>query len=71
MYQVAALSARPDDSHIDPEFFRDGRLLSPAEIPENDWSIYDSQLTVYLAPFQHISNAIRQFGFRYAVIADQ
>lgn len=71
MYQVVALSARPDDPHINPEFFRDGRLLSPAEIPENDWSIYDSQLTVYLAPFQHISNAIRQFGIRYAVIADQ
>ncbi|MCV7280833.1 hypothetical protein H7J88_14380 [Mycolicibacterium flavescens] len=71
MYQVASRSARPGNPHISPEFFRDGRLLSPEEIPESNWSIYDSQLTVYLAPFRQISDAIRQFGQRFVVVADQ
>lgn len=68
-YQVASLTARPDDPHIDPKFFRDGRLLSPTEIPDDSWSIYDSQLTVYLATWPRIIDAIRQFGRTYMTIA--
>lgn len=68
-YQVVSLTARPDDPHINEEFFRDGRLLPPSEIAVEDWSIYDSQLTVYLAPWPRINDAIRQFGSAYNVIA--
>ena len=69
-YQVVSLTARPDDPHIDEKFFRDGRLLSPSEIADEDWSIYDSQLTVYLATSPRINDAIYQFGDAYNVIAD-
>lgn len=68
-YQVAALTARPDDPHISEKFFRDGRLLPPSEIAAEDWSIYDAQLTVYLTPWPRINEAIRQFGREYDVIA--
>ncbi|MFN6549141.1 hypothetical protein ACP6C7_05940 [Mycolicibacterium septicum] len=68
-YQVVSLTARPDDPHINEEFFRDGRLLPPSEIAAEDWSIYDSQLTVYLAPWPRINGAIREFGSAYDVIA--
>jgi hypothetical protein len=46
-YQVASLTVRPDDPHINTEFFRDGRLLPPDEIAKTDWSIYDTQLGVF------------------------
>lgn len=68
-YQVVSLTARSDDPHINEEFFRDSRLLPPSEIPTEDWSIYDSQLTVYLAPWPRINEAIRQFGRAFDVIA--
>jgi hypothetical protein len=67
-YQVVSLTARPGDTHINPEYFKNGRLLSPSEISEEDWSIYDSQLTVYLATSPRINEAIRQFGDAYDVI---
>lgn len=69
MYQVASLTARPGNPTIDPKFFRDGRLLSPTEIPDNTWSMYDAELTVYLAPWQRIGDAIDQFGDVYSTIA--
>ena len=69
MYQVAVLTARPDDPHINDEFFSGGRLLPPNRITEADWSIYDTQLTVYLTPWPRINDAIRQFGDAYDVIA--
>jgi hypothetical protein len=68
-YQVASLTVRPGDPHINPEYFKEGRLLSPSEISEADWSIYDSQLAVYLAPWPRIFDAIQQFGHTYDVIA--
>ena len=69
-YQVASLTARPGDLHIDPNYFgNNGRLLSQSEIPDDSWSLYDSQLTVYLAPWPAINDAIRQFGRAYGVIA--
>lgn len=40
--------------------------MSPSEIPDDMWSIYDSQLTVYLAPSPRILDAINQFGDVYA-----
>jgi hypothetical protein len=70
MYQVAALTARPDDPHINNEFFKDGRLLPPAEIPDSDWSIYDAQLSTYLVAFPHTRPAIEEFVHKYDVIAD-
>ena len=68
-YQVVSPTAKPDDPHIDARFFRGTRLLSPSEIPESEWSLYDSQLTVYLAPWPNILEAIRQYGETYDVIA--
>jgi hypothetical protein len=68
-YQVVSLTARPDDPHIDKKFFSGGRLLPPSEIPDADWSIYDIQLTVYLAPWPRINDAIQQFGRAYDLIA--
>lgn len=68
-YQVVSLTARPDDPHIDEKFFSGGRLLSPSEIADADWSIYDSQLTVYLATSPRINDAIQQFGRAYDLIA--
>ena len=70
-YRVVSLTARPGDEHINPEYFKDGRLLSPSEIPDADWSIYDIQLTVYLATWGRVNDAIQQFGRAYDRIADQ
>jgi hypothetical protein len=67
-YQVVSLTARPDDPYIDERFFRDGRLLSPSEIPEEDWSIYDAQLSAFLTTSPQVLNAIDQFGHAYDVI---
>lgn len=68
-YQVVSLTARPDTPYIGKRFFSGGRLLSPTEIADEDWSLYDTQLTVYLATSGRINNAIQQFGDAYNVIA--
>lgn len=68
-YQIASLTARPADPHIDERFFKGERLLPPSQIDEADWSIYDAQLTVYLTPWAAINNAIIQFGRTYDTIA--
>jgi hypothetical protein len=68
-YQVAALTARAGDPHLNAEFFINGRLRSPNEITDTDWSIYDSQLTVYLASWPRINAAIQQFGQMFSLIA--
>ena len=68
-YQVASLTAPPDDPHIGERFFKGERLLSPSQIDEADWSIYDAQLTVYLTPWPTILEAIYQFGRAYDTIA--
>jgi hypothetical protein len=44
-YQVVSLTVRPDDSHINAEYFKDGHLLPPNEIPSSALSIYNSQLS--------------------------
>jgi hypothetical protein len=69
-YQVVSLTARPDTPYIGKRFFSGGRLLSPSEIADEDWSLYDTQLTVYLATSGRINDAIQQFGDAYNVIAD-
>jgi hypothetical protein len=69
-YQVASLTARPGDPHISPEFFIADRLKSPAEISDANWSIYDAQLTVFLAPSPRIYDAIQRFGRTYERIAN-
>jgi hypothetical protein len=68
-YQVVSLTARAGDRHIDDKFFSGGRLLSPSEIADQDWSLYDSQLTVYLATSPRMNEAINQFGRTYDLIA--
>ncbi len=70
MYRVASLTARDDDPHINDEFFRNGSLLPPNEIPEEDLSIYRAQLRVYLVPWPQINAAIDQFASTYSLIAD-
>lgn len=62
-FEVAVLTARSGDPAIDPKFFGpDGRLIAPDELEENTWSVYDSQLTVYLSVFPPINDAIRSYG---------
>lgn len=68
-YRVASLIARPGDPHINPEFFVADRLKSPAEISDAEWSLYDTQLTVFLAPSPRINDAIARFGRTYERIA--
>lgn len=70
MYQVASLTARDDDPHINEEFFRDGHLLPLDEIPEEDRSIYRTQLRVYLVPWPQIGAAVEQFSRAYGAVAD-
>jgi hypothetical protein len=68
-YQVASLTARQDNRHIEEKFFSGGRLKPPNEIADGDWSIYDIQLTTYLATWPRIIDAISQFGNAYNTIA--
>jgi hypothetical protein len=70
-FQIASLTARPNASSIANRFFKDGKLLPPNEVPDTDWSIYDTQLTIYLAKFPPINDAIGQFGRAYDFIATQ
>ena len=70
-YQVATLTARPGDPHIDDRFFQAGRLLPPNRVSAADWSIYDAQLTVYLSSWPAVNKAIEQFGHAYDVIVRQ
>jgi hypothetical protein len=71
-YEVASLTIRVGDPTVDPRYFdAGGRLLSPDAIPDQDWSLYDSQLTAYLASYPPIYRAIRQFGGTYQAIAQQ
>ncbi len=66
------LTIRVGDPTVDPRYFdAGGRLLSPDAIPDQDWSLYDSQLTAYLASYPPIDRAIRQFGGMYQTIARQ
>lgn len=71
-YEIASLSAKPGNRTIDSKFFGpSGQLLSPEEIPDGAWSVYDAQLRVYLAAFPPVNDAIRQFGRIYQRIANQ
>jgi hypothetical protein len=71
-YEVASLTVRVGDPTVDPRYFdAGGRLLPPDQIPDGDWSLYDSQLTAYLAAFPPIDDAIREFGQTYQTIATQ
>jgi hypothetical protein len=71
-FEVASLTIRVGDPTVDPRYFdAGGRLLSPDAIPDQDWSLYDSQLTAYLASYPPIYRAIRQFGGMYQTIAQQ
>jgi hypothetical protein len=71
-YEVASLTIRVGDPTVDPRYSEaGGRLLSPDAIPDQDWSLYDSQLTAYLASYPPIDRAIRQFGGMYQTIPQQ
>jgi hypothetical protein len=68
-YQIVSLTARPDDPHINPEFFREGHLLAPTEIAQSDLSIYNSQLSTYLVTYPKLRELVREFGRRYDLVA--
>jgi hypothetical protein len=69
-YEVAVITAPAGNPTIDPKFFDTaGRLLPPNEISDDDWSMYDAELSVYLAPFGPINDQIRQFGRTFQRIA--
>jgi hypothetical protein len=71
-YEVASLTILVGDPTVDPRYFdAGGRLLPPDAIPDQDWSLYDSQLTAYLASYPPIDRAIRRFGGMYQTIARQ
>jgi hypothetical protein len=70
MYQIVSLTARPTDPHINSEFFKDGRLMSPTEIAKTDWSIYDNQLATYLVAYPPISAMVDEYGRRYDLVAE-
>ena len=71
-YEVASLTIRVGDPTVDPRYSEaGGRLLSPDAIPDQDWSLYDSQLTAYLASYPPVDRAIRRFGGMYQTIAQQ
>ena len=71
-FEVASRTARVGDPTIDPKFFgSNGRLLPPDQIPSKDWSVYDSQLSVYLASPPAVNEAISRFGRVYQRIVGQ
>lgn len=71
-YEVASVTARAGNPTIDPKFFDGkGRLLPPDQISCKDWSVYDSQLSVYLAAPPAVNEAISAFGRVFQRIASQ
>ncbi|WP_163795340.1 hypothetical protein [Mycolicibacterium sediminis] len=72
-YDVASVTARAGTDTIDRRFFgADGRLLAPDDVGTENWSVYDAQLTVYLAPLQPIIDVIRQYGRAFdGIVLDQ
>jgi hypothetical protein len=71
-FEVASRTARVGDPTIDPKFFEsDGRLVPPDHVPDKDWSVYDSQLSVYLASPPAVNEAISTFGHVYQAIVTQ
>lgn len=70
-FEIAALTARPGDPHIENRFFgSDGKLLSPSAIDNDDWSMYDTELVLSLGSNKVASDALWEFGRAYRRIAN-
>ncbi|MBO0680713.1 hypothetical protein JRC04_24880 [Mycolicibacterium sp. S2-37] len=62
---------RSSDPRIRPGFFGpDGGLLSPSKVGGAQWSLYDAQLSNYLAAYPNLTAAIADFGVTYNRIAN-
>ena len=62
-YTVASEFIHEGNSHIDERFFDDnGKLKPPSHIPADDWSLYDSQLTVAMAQYTEIDSMLGKFS---------
>ena len=62
-YTVASEFVHEGNSHIDERFFDDnGKLKPPSHIPADDWSLYDSQLTVAMAQYTEIDSMLGKFS---------
>jgi hypothetical protein len=62
-YEIASrLGVHAGDTHFDAQFFNaDGTLKSPAQVGENNWSLYNEQLGNYLASYDNIDSALGRF----------
>ncbi|PXX13370.1 EspA/EspE family type VII secretion system effector [Mycolicibacterium moriokaense] len=62
-YEIASrLGIHSGDPHFDARFFNDdGTLQSPAQVGEDNWSLYNEQLGNYLASYSHIDSALGRF----------
>ena len=69
-YAVVSKMLRGTDPHFSAEYFMsDGALKAPDQVDNAQWSLYDTQLSNYLATYPAITKAIGQFVNRYRSIA--
>jgi len=69
-YAVASRMVQGRDPHFSAEYFTpQGVLKAPNQIDAAQWSLYDTQLSNYLATYPAISKAIDRFASRYRSIA--
>jgi hypothetical protein len=60
-YTVASEFVDPSNSHIDPRFFENGKLLPPARIDPADMSIYNTQLGAALVDRPYVADRVGAF----------
>jgi len=61
---------RGTDPHFSAEYFTPkGALKTPDEVGNAGWSLYDEQLSNYLAKYPAITEAINKFGRTYGSVA--
>ena len=61
-YAVAAQFVHEGNPHIEDRFFDgNGNLKPPSQIREEDWSIYDAQLTASMAEQTQINGMMTKF----------
>lgn len=67
-YAIASRLFHDGNPHIDDRFFDEttGKLKSPNQISESDWSVYDAQLTASLADHPEISAMLAKFRETFA-----
>lgn len=71
-YEIVSRMVRRSDPRISPEYFNpDGILMSPDQVGNDAWSLYDSQLANYLATYPKLSDAITEFDSTYLSIANR